>query len=175
MKYLSKSRMWSKLLEKYPNEFGGWFTNGLDIHFGDNCIYLSNRVHVHTLIWRTQRILSALDEEYPLYAFPDLFAAGWRNEVGRRRTAPIEISDETVLKHVIENKMFFREGPIPRYEDNYHITNKDMTWFVVFCHHDNWFFFASPNVIEKVRIEWKTMRNRKTGVLDERGTKRRTR
>ena len=41
MKYVSKSRMWSKLIEAYPNEFGGCFTNGLGIRFGDNCIYLS--------------------------------------------------------------------------------------------------------------------------------------
>ena len=157
MKYLRRSRIWSELLRKYPNEFDGWFTNGLGVvHFRDRRIDLSNRVRLNTLILRTSLVPTALGDSYPLLAFPDSFASGWRNEKGSRRRAPIQIDSELTLRDVIVNRMFFREKTLlPRYEDNYYITNRALTWFIVFCHHDNWMFFAAEPYLVRVQEAWR--------------------
>jgi len=161
MKYFRRSRIWGELLRKYPNEFDGWFTNGLGVvHFRDSWIDLSNRVRLSTLILRTSRVPTALGDSYPLLAFPDCFASGWRNEKGSRRRAPIQIDSELILRDVIVNKMFFRENPsLPRYEDNYYITNRALTWFIVFCHHDNWMLFAPEPDLIRVQEAWKKETN----------------
>ena len=156
MKYLRGSLIWDELHRKYPNEFGSWFTNGLRVvHFKDSEIYLSNRVRMNTLLWRTLQIPMAVGESYPLLGFPDRLAAGWRDEKGSRTRAPIEIDSKLTLRDVVTSKIYFREGHIPRYEGNYYITNRALTWFIVFCHHDDWIFFAAEPDLVRVQKAWK--------------------
>lgn len=157
-RFLRGSRIWDELLRRYPNEIGDWFTNGLGlVHFREREIYMSCRVRMNTLIWRTLLIPMALGESYPLLAFPDRFAAGWRGEKGSRRRAPIEIDSELTLRMIITSKIYFREGSLPRYEGNYYVTNRALTWFVVFGHHDDWMFFAADPDLVKVQDMWKTV------------------
>jgi hypothetical protein len=151
MKFINKSEFWSQLKKRYPDYKGGWFYNCLEDALGCKSLDISNRAKPATLIKRTQLILNILGSSYPLLAFPN-GNAGWKNLSSSRSQSPIRVSDQDELTNLIANHIYFRDAT--RREDNYHITNQEFEWFVVFCHHGDWHFFSSKKAMQKIRNKW---------------------
>ncbi len=107
----------------------------------------------------SQTIPRILGSAFPLIAFPNS-CLDWKEAQSTRKQSPIQIEDESELVDLVLNRIHFRDPQ--RYEDNYHITTPALDWFVVFCHHDDWHFFASNQAVTKVREQWK----RKSQQLD---------
>jgi hypothetical protein len=147
MKFLKRSPFEAELRRQYPeSQDDGWFYNSVGAEYRYKFPYtLSARVKLDTLIAKTCRIVTALDSQYPVYAFPDNFAAGWREFPKSRRRSPLAIANEGELADLIRNHICFRHPQ--RLCDNYHITDAGFRWFVIFCHHDDWHFFAPPPLV----------------------------
>ena len=145
MKFLKKAAFESKLYRRFPEDRDGWFYNVLREAYGCKCSYtISARAKLESLIAKTCRIIMALNSSYPIYAFPDL-AAGWRAFPKNRRWSPVELADPAELANLLREHIYFRH-PQNRI-DNYHIADSNFRWIAVFCHHDDWHFFASPQLV----------------------------
>ncbi|MBA3964136.1 MAG: hypothetical protein H0X40_19870 [Chthoniobacterales bacterium] len=90
-----------------------------------------------------------MGSRYPLFAFPDGLA-GWRGAPKNHRHSPIALPDPESLSEVLREHIYFRDPK--RYEDNYHVTDAAFCWIAVFCHHGDWHFFASPELIARAKV-----------------------
>lgn len=152
MKYIDKKIFWNKLKQKFsirPNEF---FYNSLDEYFNCKGYTISRTAKLDTLIKRTLQIPKILGNKYPLVIFNNE-CSGWKG-IKKYKYLPIEIGSSKELKEILRNRIYFREEYDKfgeRYDNNYHITNKDFEWFIIFCHHDDWHFYAKPSLVTKIK------------------------
>ena len=144
MKFINKAKFLARVHERFHPESESWLYNYFPSVFRSHSYAISSRAKVETLIKKTQKLVPALGSNYPLYAFPDGIA-GWRDTPKNRRLSPIELSDQEELRDTIENRIYFRDPK--RREDNYHITDADFRWVVVFTHHGDWHLYAPPALL----------------------------
>jgi hypothetical protein len=90
-------------------------------------------------------LVTVFNSEYPIYAFPDGIA-GWRDVPRNRRNSPIQIFHAKELAEILRTQIYFRDPQ--RRIDNYHITDRDMRWVVVFSHHNDWHLYASRELLD---------------------------
>lgn len=148
--FLNKATFEAKLRQRFScdSDCGGWLYNCLSGEFGCEPYTISARATIDTLIDRTQRIVQELGSRYPIWAFPDS-AAGWRDVSSNRRTSPIELLDADELSQLLRRHIYFRDPG--RRIDNYHISDIDFRWIVVFSHHDDWHFYGRPDLVAHVK------------------------
>lgn len=148
MKFLNKANFEAKLRRRFPDHCDGWLYNCLEQAFGCEAYTISARAKLDTLITKTQRIVLALHSIYPLCAFPN-GVAGWRGVPQNRRRSPVELPDAEQLSQLLRDHLYFRDPG--RHIDNYHVTDQHFRWIAVFCHHDDWHFYAPPHYIARAK------------------------
>ena len=145
MKFINRADFSAKINGRFAPEKDAWLCNYFVSVFKCFSHTLSCRVKFETLIKKTQRLVALFNSEYPIYAFPDGIA-GWRDVPRNRRLSPVQIFNTDELADLLRTRIYFRD-PEKRV-DNYHITDRDMSWVVVFSHHNDWHLYAPRELLD---------------------------
>ncbi len=147
MKYLNSNELFNKLFERYKGNQSGWFYNNLPDIFGCGPLIVSGNVALDILIMKTIKVIKTLREPYPLIIF-DEGSDGWKDLIDND-SSPIEVSNDEELQDILQNHIWYQypDGC----NDNYSITNQNLDWFIVFCHHTDWHFYGRAEMLDKIR------------------------
>jgi len=147
MKYLNSDEFFNRLFERYKTNRNGWFYNNLPEVFGCEPYTIPANIALDLLVAKCIRIIDILEESYPLYVFnegPD----GWKH-LKDNDSSPLQVNDAEELQDILQNHIYFQHPD--GCNDNYSITNQNLDWFIVFCHHADWHFYAPTEMIDKVK------------------------
>ena len=138
MKFLNRKLFFRSLRAKYripPSDQYLW-----DAFEGLRSFLLSARTSQRKLEAATRGLDGVLRVRTPVFVFGDKIA-GWSELGMRRQHSPIRVAGLEEALALIHEHGHFRDKR--GFVDNYYICDSSFSWFVVFCHENDWHVFLT--------------------------------
>ena len=151
MEFLNRKLFFESLRAKYPKPGDSYFWDALEAL---RSFTLPARTARRKLEAATCELAGVLRLKKPVFVFGDRIA-GWSGPGVGRRHSPIRVARLEEALALVREHGHFRDKD--GFIDNYYICDDSFSWFVVFCHENDWHLYvtrqqsAQPTFAEWVR------------------------